>query len=360
MNDEENQVRQVDSLHLPLASAWRSEEAMDGGISRRGFLGFAAASIFLAQVGKQSPASESRNGIPYRTLGRSGEKVSLIGLGGYHLGSQADPQESIRIIRAGLDAGVNFLDNCWDYNGGESEIRMGNALRDGYRQKAFLMSKIDGRTKAAAASQINESLRRLQTDRIDLLQFHEVIRDTDPTRIFADGGAMEAVLEAQKAGKIRLIGFTGHKSPDIHLQMLATASKHDFTFDAVQMPLNVMDAHFNSFEKKVLPVLLKNHIGVLGMKPMGDHFILESKTATPVECLHYAMNLPTSVVITGCDSLPILHQALEAARSFQPMNSAQVAALLAKTATAAKAGQFELYKTSHHFDGTYANPQWLG
>jgi predicted aldo/keto reductase-like oxidoreductase len=360
MNNEENQVSQGDSLDLRPASAWCSEQAVDGAISRRGFLGFAAASIFLAQTGQQSQASEPRNGIPYRTLGRSKEKVSLIGLGGYHLGSQADAQESIRIIRAGLDTGVNFLDNCWDYNGGESEIRMGNALRDGYRQKAFLMSKIDGRTKAAATSQINESLRRLQTDRIDLLQFHEVIRDTDPTRIFADGGAMEAVLEAQKAGKIRLIGFTGHKSPDIHLQMLANASKHDFTFDAVQMPLNVMDAHFNSFEKKVLPVLLKNHIGVLGMKPMGDHFILESKTATPVECLHYAMNLPTSVVITGCDSLPILHQALEAARSFQPMNSAQVAALLAKTATAAKAGQFELYKTSHHFDGTYANPQWLG
>ena len=314
----------------------------------------------MAHAEQQSPRSESRNGIPYRKLGRTGEKVSLVGLGGYHLGKQTDPQDSIRIIRAGLDEGVNFLDNCWDYNGGESEIRMGNALRDGYRQKAFLMSKIDGRTKAAAASQINESLRRLQTDRIDLLQFHEVIRDTDPDRIFAEDGGMEAVLAAQKAGKIRFIGFTGHKSPDIHLKMLATASKHSFTFDAVQMPLNVMDAHFNSFEKKVLPVLLKNDIGVLGMKPMGDHFILESKTATAVECLHYAMNLPTSVVITGCDSLPILQQALDAARSFQPLDSSQVAALLAKTMRAAQAGQFELYKTSHQFDGTYANPQWLG
>jgi aryl-alcohol dehydrogenase-like predicted oxidoreductase len=237
---------------------------------------------------------------------------------------------------------------------------MGKALRDGYRQKAFLMTKIDGRSKKGSARQIDESLRRLQTDRIDLLQFHEVIRDTDPDRIFAEGGGMEAVLAAQKAGKIRFIGFTGHKSPEIHLKMLATASKHSFTFDTVQMPLNVMDAHFNSFEKKVLPVLLKNDIGVLGMKPMGDHFILESKTATAVECLHYAMNLPTNVVITGCDSLPILQQALQAARTFQPMNSSQVAALLAKTAKAAEAGQFELYKTSHQFDGTYANPQWLG
>jgi predicted aldo/keto reductase-like oxidoreductase len=360
MNNKKDQQSQEGSVRRHQASAPRTDEAAENGISRRGFLGFTAASIFLAHADPASPRSESRNGIPYRTLGRSGEKVSLIGLGGYHLGNQTDPQDSVRIIRAGLDEGVNFLDNCWDYNGGESEIRMGNALRDGYRQKAFLMSKIDGRTKAAAASQINESLRRLQTDRIDLLQFHEVIRDTDADRIFADGGGMEAVLEAQKAGKIRFIGFTGHKSPDIHLKMLDTAAKHGFRFDGVQMPLNVMDAHFNSFEKKVLPVLVKNDIGVLGMKPMGDHIILESKTATAVECLHYAMNLPTSVVITGCDSLPILQQALQAARSFQPLDSSQVAALLAKTAKAAEAGQFELYKTSHRFDGTYANPQWLG
>ena len=350
---------------VPLPGAYSAPGSInhddsDDGISRRGFLGLVAASFLLAHAGQQALRADSKNGIPYRTLGRSKEKVSLVGLGGYHLGKQADPQESIRIIRTGLDEGVNFLDNCWDYNDGESEVRMGNALRDGYRQKAFLMSKIDGRTKATAASQINESLRRLQTDRIDLLQFHEVIREADPDRIFAEGGAMEAVVEAQKAGKIRFIGFTGHKSPDIHLKMLSTAAKHSFTFDAVQMPLNVMDAHFNSFEKKVLPVLVKSDIGVLGMKPMGDHVILESKTATPVECLHYAMNLPTSVVITGCDSLPILQQALQAARSFQPMNSSQVTELLAKTAKAAEAGQFELYKTSHRFDGTYANPQWLG
>ncbi len=360
MNSKKNRHRRESLQHPDLALDSETNGAADSAISRRGFLGFAAASILLARAEQQSPRSESRNGIAYRMLGRTGEKVSLVGLGGYHLGKQADAQESIRIIRTGLDSGINFLDNCWDYNGGESEIRMGNALRDGYRQKAFLMSKIDGRTKAAAASQINESLRRLQTDRIDLLQFHEVIRDTDPDRIFAEGGGMEAVLAAQKAGKIRFIGFTGHKSPDIHLKMLGTAARHNFTFDAVQMPLNVMDAHFNSFEKKVLPVLLKNDIAVLGMKPMGDHIILESKTATAVECLHYAMNLPTSVVITGCDSLPILQQALQAARSFQPMDSSQVAALLDKTAKAAEAGQFELYKTSHQFDGTYANPQWLG
>jgi uncharacterized protein len=297
---------------------------------------------------------------PTRTLGRSGEKVSIVGLGGYHIGMQSDEQESIRIIRTALDAGMNFLDNCWDYNGGQSEIRMGKALQGGYRQKAFLMTKIDGRTKKAAAQQIEESLRRLQTDRIDLLQFHEVIRDTDPDLIFAAGGGMEAALAAKKQGKVRYIGFTGHKSPDIHLKMLQTASAHQFTFDAVQMPLNVMDAHYDSFEKKVLPVLIKGGIGVLGMKPMGDKVILRSNTASPVECLRYAMNLPTSVVITGCDSLKILQQALDAARSFKPMSQGEVASLLAKTAPAAGKGEYERYKTSHDFDGTYRNPQWLG
>ena len=355
MNSENEEYRQEG-----FPSAWPTPDAAGTIISRREFLAFAAGSVFLGHADRKSPQSESKNGIPYRILGRTREQVSIIGLGGYHLGKQANPEESIRIIRTGLDEGVNFLDNCWDYNGGESEIRMGKALRDGYRQKAFLMSKIDGRNKAAAARQIEDSLRRLQTDRLDLLQFHEVIRDTDPDRIFAQGGAMEAALEAQKTGKTRYIGFTGHKSPDIHLRMLAAASAHGFTFDAVQMPLNVMDAHFSSFEKRVLPALLKSNIGVLGMKPMGDHFILESKTVSAVQCLHYAMNLPTSVVITGCDSLPILQQALQAARSFQPMDSTQVAALLAKTAKAGEAGQFELYKTSHHFDGTVANPEWLG
>jgi predicted aldo/keto reductase-like oxidoreductase len=342
------------------ASPLFNDASQHSDLNRREFVGMAAASLLMAG-GLSGPAeSDSKNGIPYRPLGRTAEKVSLIGLGGYHLARQSTTEESVRIIRTGIDEGINFLDNCWDYNGGESEIRMGKALRDGYRQKAFLMTKLDGRTKAAAAAQLNESLRRLQTDHIDLLQFHEVIRDTDPDRVFAQGGALEAVLEAQKAGKVRFIGFTGHKSPDIHLKMLATASKHGFKFDAVQMPLNVMDAHFNSFEKKVLPILIENHIGVLGMKPMGDHFILDTKTATPTECLHYPMNLPTSVVITGCDSMSILQQALQAARTFQPMDFAQVAALLAKTSKAAEAGQFELYKTSHHFDGTYANPQWLG
>ena len=330
-------------------------------VTRREFLGKSlATTLAITMSKKKSWAAQTKGEMPRRTLGHTGEKVSIVGLGGYHIGMQSDEQESIRIIRTALDDGINFLDNCWDYNGGQSEIRMGKALRDGYRQKAFLMTKIDGQTSKAAAQQIEESLRRLQTDHIDLLQFHEVIRDTDPERIFGAQGGMEAALAAKKAGKIRYIGFTGHKSPDIHLKMLKTAFEHQFTFDTVQMPLNVMDAHFNSFEKKVLPVLVEHKIGVLGMKSMGDHLILESKTVTPIECLQYAMNLPTSVVITGCDSLQILEQALNAARSFRPMDLAQVASLLAKTTKVAQNGQFELYKTSHQFDGTYHNPQWLG
>jgi aryl-alcohol dehydrogenase-like predicted oxidoreductase len=332
----------------------------DGGVTRRDFLGMAVAATYAAGADKLSWAADTQAGIPFRTLGRTGEKVSMVGIGGYHIGKQGDEQESIRIIRAALDGGINFLDNCWDYNDGQSEVRMGKALRDGYRQRAFLMTKIDGRTRKAATQQLEESLRRLQTDHIDLLQFHEIIRMEDPGRIFASGGGMEAVVEAKKAGKVRYIGFTGHKSPDIHLKMLETADAHDFHFDAVQMPLNVMDAHYNSFEKKVLPVLVKKEIGVLGMKPMGDSLILGSKTAEPVECLHYAMNLPTSVVITGCDSLPILEQALQAARTFRPMSRTEVAALLAKTADAARDGRYEGYKTTHNFDGTVQNPQWLG
>ena len=328
--------------------------------TRRKFIEFAAATVVAAGATHGSWA-ESRNTVPRRTLGRTGEKVSMVGIGGYHLGKpDLSVEDSIRIVRTALDEGINFLDNCWDYNDGESEIRMGKALRDRYREKAFLMTKIDGRNKATAGRQINESLKRLQTDHVDLLQFHEVIRDSDPDRIFAAGGAIEAVLDARKAGKARYIGFTGHKSPDVHLKMLATAKAHEFTFDTVQMPLNVMDHHFNSFEVRVLPELLKQNIGVLGMKPMGDPFILQSKTVSAIECLHYAMNLPTSVVITGCDSLPILQQALRAARDFRPLNEEEVASLLAKTGKAAQSGEFELYKTTHQFDGTYQNPQWLG
>ena len=308
----------------------------------------------------ERPKETVRGEMRYRQLGRTGEDVSLIGVGGHHIGRQKEEKESIEIIRAAIDAGINFMDNCWDYHDGGSEIRMGKALKDGYRKKVFLMTKIDGRTKKAAAEQIDQCLQRLQTDVIDLLQHHEVIRLEDPDRIFAVGGAHEAVLAAKKAGKVRFIGFTGHKDPVVHLRMLEVAAKHSFRFDAVQMPLNVMDAQFRSFEKEVLPVLVKEEIGVLGMKSMGDSLILKSKTAAPVECLHYAMNLPTSTVITGIDSLEILKQDLEAVKTFEPLMAKQVAALLARTAKAAAEGQFEGFKTTNGFDGTAKNPKWLG
>lgn len=304
--------------------------------------------------------ADTKDGVPYRMLGSTGEKVSLIGIGGFHMGSPSE-KEGVEIVRTALDRGINFLDNCWDYHDGKSEERMGRALRDGYREKAFLMTKIDGRDEKSAARQIDESLARLQTDHIDLMQFHEIIRDTDHTRIFAADGAVKAMLAAKKAGKIRYIGFTGHKSPSFHLQMLKTAEENGLHVDAVQMPLNVMDAHYDSFEKRVVPVLVQKKIAVLGMKPFGGGYILKSGAkVSPEECLHYAMNLPTSVVITGCDSIKTLDQAISAATTFRPMDAKAVATILDKTMALAADGKHEKYKVSEIFDGTTKNPEWLG
>lgn len=297
----------------------------------------------------------------YRTLGDTGEKVSAIGVGGWHLSlKHVDEDLSLRVVRNAIDRGVTFMDNSWDYGGGESERRMGKALRDGYREKAFLMTKIDGRTKKEAAKQLDESLRRLQVDHIDLVQHHEVIRYEDPHRIFGEEGSNAALIEARKAGKLRYIGFTGHKDPHIHLHMLRVAAEHGFRFDTVQMPLNVMDAHYRSFEKLVLPELLNKSIGVLGMKSMANGILLRSNTVTPIECLHYALSLPTSVVITGIDSMEILDQTFEAVDTFHPLSDEEIDELLAKTAAAAADGKYEPFKTSSIFDSTAQNPEWLG
>ncbi|WNG31197.1 aldo/keto reductase [Cystobacter fuscus] len=305
--------------------------------------------------------SDTRAEMTYRTLGRTGERVSAIGIGGWHLGlPQVDEKLALRIVRTAIDRGINFMDNCWDYNEGLSELRMGKALQEGYRRKVFLMTKIDGRTKKEAARQLEHSLERLQTDCIDLVQHHEILRFEDPDRIFREGGAQEALLEAKQAGKLRYIGFTGHKDPRIHLAMLELARERGFTFDAVQLPLNLMDAHFRSFARLVVPELVKDGIGVLAMKTMANGAILRSKTVTPIECLHYALNLPTSVVITGVDRMEILEQAFEAVRTFKPLSDEQLQALLAKTRSAAMRGEFEPFKTSSIYDGTATNPQWLG
>jgi predicted aldo/keto reductase-like oxidoreductase len=330
-------------------------------LDRRTFMKLTATTTLATGLGgARAWGDQTHSGeMIYRTLGSTGARVSAIGLGGYHIGIPLFETESTRIVRTAVDRGITFMDNCWDYHEGKSEIRMGKALQDGYRDKVFLMTKIDGRSKQGAEKQLNESLKRLQTDHLDLLQFHEIIRMNDPDRIFAPGGALEAVVAAKQAGKVRFIGFTGHKDPAIHLHMLELAEKNQFKFDTVQMPLNVMDAHFRSFQHEVLPVLVQNKIGVLGMKSMGSGDILKSKVVTPVECLHYALNLPTSVVITGVDSLKILDQAFEAAATFKPMSDPEVAALLAKTADAAKDGEYEMFKTSDKYDSTAKEPQYL-
>lgn len=345
-------------------------------LMKAGVAGVAAAAVGApadvagqtTQGGQVKPTGPVTSKIPehadmkYRPLGRTGERVSLVGLGGFHLAKPGGPSadEAVRIVHAALDAGINFCDNCWDYNGGESEVRLGRALVGGRRDGTLLMTKIDGRTATAFTSQFDESLKRLQTDHIDLVQFHEIIRMDDPERVFAQGGALEAALRAQEQGKLRYIGFTGHKSPAIHRHMFEVAEGHGFRFDTVQMPLNVMDAHFDSFEQGVLPMAAAHGAGVLGMKTFGDPFILDAKVASPLEMLHYPMSLPISLQVCGIDSLPILQQALIAVRSFQPFTPEQRAELLAKTEAAARDGHTERYKVSTHFDGTVQNPQWLG
>ena len=336
-------------------------------MERRDFLKAATAASLTAVTGTiaeaQTTAPSKRPqspGMVYRQLGTTGETVSAIGMGGFHIGKQEDPQDSYTLIHSAIDRGITFMDNCWDYNDGISEVRMGEALRNGYRDKVFLMTKIDGRTKSEYTKQLEQSLGRLRTDVIDLVQFHECIRLEDPDRIFAEGGALEGAIAARQAGKIRYIGFTGHKDPAVHLRMFETAQKHGFHFDTVQMPVNVMDAHFRSFTKEVIPVALKAGTGVLAMKTFGDHFILNSKTVQPIEALHYGLSQQVSVVITGIDKPEVLEQALTAAKTFKPMSQNEQAALLSRTQQAAMTGKFELFKTTPHFDGTAANPKWLG
>jgi len=322
---------------------------------------FIAAGAALVSSGSVTPSAYAAGEIPKRRLGRTDQRVSVVGMGGFHIGKpELSDDDATKLIHAGVERGITFLDNCWDYNRGTSELRMGKALNvEGYRDRVFLMTKIDGRTKESAQKQIDQSLARLLTDRIDLLQFHENIRPDDADRIFAPGGAFEAAMASKKAGKIRYIGFTGHKSPAYHLHMIDVAKQHGFTFDTVQMPLNVMDAHFESFERRVLPIAKRLDMGIIAMKTFGDPHIVQTSLVPPIDMLHYGMHLPTSVVVTGIDSFKMLEQAVVAATTFAPMSEAKVAAMLAKTAAVAASGKTELYKTTHIFDSTVQNPQWL-
>ena len=303
----------------------------------------------------------------FRPLGTTGVQVSVIGLGGSHLGQAQVPEDlAINLIHEALDRGINFLDNSWDYNEGRSEERVGKALsQSGYRQKAFVMTKIDGRTKELAANRINDSLQRMKVDHIDLLQHHEVIRFDDPDRIFNEGGAMEAVVAAQKAGKVRFIGFTGHKDPHVHLYMFEVAKRNGFHFDTVQMPINIMDAHYRSFAQMVVPEAMRQHTAVLGMKCFGSGVLMKSDAITsssikPIDCLHYSLNVPVAVQITGINSKMLLDQAFAAVKSFKPMDEQELATLLAKSEQDAMNGKYELFKTTSHFDSTARHPDWLG
>jgi predicted aldo/keto reductase-like oxidoreductase len=324
-------------------------------MERRDFITGLAALQIAAKLDAQTS-----NGMIYRNLGTTGQRVSAIGLGGYHMAVPREESESVRIVRSAVDRGINFLDNSCDYHDGASELRMGKALKDGYRKRVFLMTKFNGRTREMAAKNIDESLRRMQVETIDLIQLHENIRMEDPDRYFAPGGAHEAVMAAKKAGKIRFVGFTGHKDPAVHLRMLDVAAQNNFHFDTCQMPLNVLDYHFRSFAHEVVPRLIKEGVAVLGMKPMAIGNVLKAGVATPIECLHYALNLPTSVVINGCDSMERLDQAFEAARTFKPLTESQLQAIVSKTKAAALTGKFEPFKTTQQFDGTATHPEWMG
>lgn len=335
-------------------------------LDRRGFFGAVAAGALLAESAEAQtipfPNETKRGDMLYRSLGKTGETVSVLGVGGAHIGLAESDDLATKIIRTAIDRGVNFMDNSWDYNNGngKAETRMGQALRDGYRQKVLLMTKVDGRTKASAAKQLEESLRRLQTDHIDLLQFHEVIRMEDPDRFFAPGGAREAFDEAKKAGRIRFVGFTGHKDPAVHLRMFEMARGKGYHFDAVLFPSNVMDWNFRSFVHEVLPVAVRDGVAIQTMKPMGGRIILNSKVVSPTECLQYALSQPTSVVVHGMDKIEYLEHALGVVKNLKRLSPQQVEALAAKAKNAALAGGYELYKTTDRFDATAQHPEWLG
>lgn len=342
------------------------ENANRDSLGRRGFLqgagllgaGLALSESLLQAQEPVSPLKLSNTGpdkIPYKPFGRTKETISAIGIGGYSLGDAPSVEEAIAIVHEAIDAGVNFFDNAWEYHDGRSEEWMGKALK-GRRDKVFLMTKVctHGRDKTVGLRQLDESLKRLQTDHLDLWQIHECVYDNDPERHFAKGGVIEALDEAKKAGKVRYVGFTGHKHPDIHLKMLS----YNYPFDSAQMPLNPFDASYRSFQKHVLPELNKRGIAALGMKSLGGNGqpIIKG-VATVEEALRYAMSLPVATTISGIDSLAVLRQNLAIARGFTPMTAAEMEALSKRCAQAAGDGHLELYKSTMKYDGDIGREQ---
>jgi predicted aldo/keto reductase-like oxidoreductase len=293
--------------------------------------------------------------IPLRSFGRHADQVSALGLGGYHLGLVDTVKEAVRIVQAAIDGGITFMDNAWEYHDGESERRMGKGLKD-RRDRVFLMTKVctHGRDAKTAMRQLEQSLRRLQTDHLDLWQVHECVFYNDPERHFAKGGVIEALERAKADGKVRYVGFTGHKDPQIHLKMLS----YGFPFDSCQMPLNGFDAHFRSFEQHVLPEVVKRRIAPIGMKSLGGNGKAVRKKAVRVDdALRYAMSLPVVTTISGIDSMRVLKQNLKIARDFVPMTKDAMARYRRQTAPVAGDGRFELYKTTAEHEGKVGREQ---
>lgn len=300
-------------------------------------------------------SKQNSAGIPLRALGRTGVEVTAIGFGGYHLGLIKDDDEAVRLVQETIDAGITFMDNAWEYHDGRSEELMGRAIAD-RRQDVFLMSKVctHGRDRHEAMRQLEDSLRRLKTDYLDLWQIHEVVYENDPEWHFAPDGAVEALAQAQQEGKVRFVGFTGHKSAEIHLKMLA----YEYPFDACQLPLNVLDGTFRSFEQKVLPELERQGIAAIGMKSMGGvGDMVKAGVVTAEEALRYTMSLPAATVVSGIDSSAILQQNLKVARNFQPMTAEEMQSLRTRTAEAAGDGRYELYKVSAKHEGPIGRAQ---
>ena len=315
--------------------------------TRRDFIKQTAFGLCAGNMLSHALAASNQADIPTRPLGSTGINVSILGLGGHHIGRIRDDSQSIRLIRKAIDSGVTFLDNAWEYHNGRSEELMGKALTGGYRNKAFLMTKHHGRDKKTAMEHLEDSLQRLRTDVIDLWQFHEVVYDKDPEMIFAVGGGIEAAELAKKQGKVRFIGFTGHRDPVIHLKMLA----YGYPWDAVQMPMNVLDAHFKSFQKNVLPILVRRNIGVIAMKTLASGHVLRAKVATPKQALGYIWSQQVSTIVSGMDSEQLLNANIGFAQAFKPMSQTEQAELLDKTKDAGLTGKFEPFKTPPNFDG---------
>ena len=327
--------------------------------SRRGFFelvfGSALAAAFAEDVIAKTSAGST--GIPTRVLGRTKERVSILCLGGWHIGSVKEKDESIRIMHAAIDEGITFFDNAWDYHNGRSEEWMGEALAvGGKRDKVFLMTKNCERDYAGSMKNLEESLKRLRTDHLDLWQFHEMVYDSDPDWVMEKGG-LKAALEARKAGKVRYIGFTGHKDPRIHLKMLGK----DHPWDTAQMPINVMDFHYRSFQKLVVPVCLNKRVGVIGMKSLGGGSprgrIPTEAGVSAQECIRYALSLPVATVVVGIDSMEVLKQDVDIARGFKPMPESEKATLLSRVREEAGDGRHELFKSTQTFDGPHHRRQ---